>query len=232
MGKKRVSRSEYDRRLARRRATGRPRQTRAVRHDIQSSALTVAQLASDVREEIDILKAEIDAGQRTLEEKERFLANLLSAAGIQRASENGMRAHRTIRYDEVIPWLHATLRTEGNRAFAVEIYRRAEDRGWSKWAVRRAATQSGVGYLRGWNRTQRAILYLTDVNEYEGEDLERISQGGPPGDPGAGVGRPLIVPRRVRRFPISPTIGRHDVPPLFKELCAQSRSVRTGLHVP
>lgn len=24
--------------------------------------------------------------------------------------------------------------------------------------------------------------------------------------------------RRVRRFPISPTIGRHDVPPLFKEL--------------
>lgn len=114
MGKKRVSRSEYDRRLARRRATGRPRQTRAVRHDIQSSALTVAQLASDVREEIDILKAEISAGQRTLEEKERFLANLLSAAGIQRASENGMRAHRTIRYDEVIPWLHATLRTEGN----------------------------------------------------------------------------------------------------------------------
>lgn len=106
MGKKRVSRSEHDRRLARRRATGRPRQTRAVRHDIQSSALTVAQLASDVREEIDILKAEIDAGQRTLEEKERFLANLLSAAGIQ-----------------------------------------------------------------------RAILYLTDVNEYEGEDLERISQG-------------------------------------------------------
>ena len=102
MGKKRVSRSEYDRRLARRRATGRPRQTRAVRHDIQSSALTVAQLASDVREEIDILKAEIDAGQRTLEEKERFLANLLSAAGVQRASENGMRAHRTIRYDEVI----------------------------------------------------------------------------------------------------------------------------------
>lgn len=177
MGKKRVSRSEYDRRLARRRATGRPRQTRAVRHDIQSSALTVAQLASDVREEIDILKAEIDAGQRTLEEKERFLANLLSAAGVQRASENGMRAHRTIRYDEVIPWLHATLRTEGNRAFAVEIYRRAEDRGWSKWAVRQAATQSGVGYLREWNRTQRAILYLTDVNEYEGEDLERISQG-------------------------------------------------------
>ena len=43
--------------------------------------------------------------------------------------------------------------------------------------MRRAATQSGVGYLRGWNRTQRAILYLTDVNEYEGEDLERISQG-------------------------------------------------------
>ena len=126
MGKKRVSRSEYDRRLARRRATGRPRQTRAVRHDIQSSALTVAQLASDVREEIDILKAEISAGQRTLEEKERFLANLLSAAGIQRASENGMRAHRTIRYDEVIPWLHATLRAEGNRAFAVEIYRRAD----------------------------------------------------------------------------------------------------------
>ena len=134
-------------------------------------------MASDVREEIDILKAEISAGQRTLEEKERFLANLLSAAGIQRASENGMRVHRTIRYDEVIPWLHATLRTEGNRAFAVEIYRRAEDRGWSKWAVRRAATQSGVGYLRGWNRTQRAILYLTDVNEYEGKDLERISQG-------------------------------------------------------
>ena len=24
--------------------------------------------------------------------------------------------------------------------------------------------------------------------------------------------------RRVRRFPVSPTIGRHDVPPLFKEL--------------
>ena len=63
MGKKRVSRSEYDRRLARRRATGRPRQPRAVRHDIQSSALTVAQLASDVRDEIDILKAEISAGQ-------------------------------------------------------------------------------------------------------------------------------------------------------------------------
>ena len=171
MGKKRVSRSEYDRRLARRRATGRPQQTRAVRHDIQSSALTVAQLASDV------LKAEISAEQQTLEEKERFPANLLSAVGIQRASENGMRAHRTIRYDEVIPWLHATLRTEGNRAFAVEIYRRAEDRGWSKWAVRQAATQSGIGYLRGWNRTQRAILYLTDVDEYEGEDLERISQG-------------------------------------------------------
>ena len=126
MGKKRVSRSEYDRRLARRRATGRPRQTRVVRHDIQSSALTVAQLASDVQKEIDILKAEISAGQRTLEEKERFLANLLSAAGIQRASENGMRVHRTIRYDEVIPWLHATLRAEGNRAFAVEIYRRAQ----------------------------------------------------------------------------------------------------------
>lgn len=177
MGKKRVSRSEYDRRLARRRATGQPRLTRVVRHDIQSSALTVAQLASDVREEIDILKAEISAGQRTLEEKERFLANLLSAAGIRRASENGMRAHRTIRYDEVIPWLHATLRTEGNRAFAVEIYKRAEDHGWSKWAVRQAATQSGVGYLRGWNRTQRAILYLTDVDEYEGEDLERINQG-------------------------------------------------------
>lgn len=134
-------------------------------------------MASDVREEIDILKAEIDAGQRMLEEKERFLANLLSAAGIRRASENGMRAHRTIRYDEVIPWLHATLRTEGNRAFAVEIYKRAEDHGWSKWAVRQAATQSGVGYLRGWNRTQRAILYLTDVDEYEGEDLERINQG-------------------------------------------------------
>lgn len=77
----------------------------------------------------------------------------------------------------MIPWLHATLRTEGNRAFAVEIYRRAEGHGWSKWAVRQAATQSGVGYLRGGNRTQRAILYLTDVNEYKGEDLERISQG-------------------------------------------------------
>lgn len=177
MGKKRVSRSERDRRLARRRATGRPQQTRAVRHDIRSSTLTVAQLASDVREEIDILKAEISAGQQTLEEKERFLANLLSAAGIQRTSENGMRTHRTIRYDEVIPWLHATLRTEGNRAFAVEIYRKAEDRGWSKWAVRQAAMQSGIGYLRGWNRTQPAILYLTDVDEYEGEDLERISQG-------------------------------------------------------
>lgn len=148
MGKKRVSRSERDRRLARRRATGRPQQTRAVRHDIRSSALTVAQLASDVREEIDILKAEISAEQQTLEEKERFLANL-----------------------------HATLRAEGNRAFAVEIYRRAEDRGWSKWAVRQAAMQSGIGYLRGWNRTQPAILYLTDVDEYEGEDLERISQG-------------------------------------------------------
>lgn len=177
MGKKRVSRSERDRRLARRRATGRPQQTRAIRHDIRSSALTVAQLASDVREEIDILKAEISAEQQTLEEKERFLANLLSAAGMQRTSENGMRTHRTIRYDEVIPWLHATLRAEGNRAFAVEIYRRAEDRGWSKWAVRQAAMQSGIGYLRGWNRTQPAILYLTDVDEYEGEDLERISQG-------------------------------------------------------
>lgn len=177
MGKKRVSRSEYDRRLTRRRATGRPQQTRAVRHDIQSSALTVAQLASDVQKEIDILKAEISAGQRILEEKERFLANLLSAAGIRRESENGMRAHRTIRYDEVIPWLHATLRTEGNRAFAVEIYKRAEDHRWSKWAVRQAATQSGIGYLKGWNRTQRAILYLTDVDEYEGEDLERINQG-------------------------------------------------------
>lgn len=77
----------------------------------------------------------------------------------------------------MIPWLHATLRTEGNRAFAVEIYRRAEDRGWSKWAVRQAAMQSGIGYLRGWNRTQRAIFYLTDVDEYKGEDLERISQG-------------------------------------------------------
>lgn len=180
MGKKRVSRSEYDRRLARRRATGRPRQTRAVRHDIQSSALTVAQLASDIQKEIDILKVEISVRQRTLEEKERFLANLLSAAGIRRASENGMRVHRTIRYDEVIPWLHATLRTEGNRAFVVEIYKRAEDHGWSKWAVRQAATQSGIGYLRGWNRTQRAIFYLTDVNEYEGEDLERIIQGATP----------------------------------------------------
>lgn len=63
MGKKRRSRSERDRRLARRRATGRPQQTRAVRHDIRSSALTVTQLASDVRDEIDILKAEISAGQ-------------------------------------------------------------------------------------------------------------------------------------------------------------------------
>ena len=70
------------------------------------------------------------------------------------------------------------LEPKANRAFAVEIYRRAEDRGWERnGRVRRAATQSGVGYLRGWNRTQRAILYLTDVNEYEGEDLERISQG-------------------------------------------------------
>ena len=43
--------------------------------------------------------------------------------------------------------------------------------------MRQAATQSGIGYLRGWNRTQRAIFYLTDVDEYEGEDLERISQG-------------------------------------------------------
>lgn len=109
MGKKRVSRSEYDRRLARRRATGRPRLTRVVRHDVQSSALTVAQLASDVREEIDILKAEISAGQRTLEEKERFLANLLSAAGIQRASEkrHARTSDDTIRRSDSMAACHA-----------------------------------------------------------------------------------------------------------------------------
>lgn len=95
--------------------------------------------------------------------------------------KNGMKDERVdpVIREVMAEWVRVTIHLNGNRMFAKELFRQAEekDRNWTPSKIRKAFAMAGVRQTRAAEKHSRSIVYLEDAAEYAGGEMERLKIG-------------------------------------------------------